>query len=236
MERQITKGTKIVLEPASDSADLMQPLFAINWFNTRANWLYNLYNLIAARSVFQVGAAAFFKGHVTETLLGSADVARQLLLIVNYPSGERFLDLLSGRYFQVTSLLRLAAVRNFSFVLNARVDGPPLLQSRSQQFDASHGWAVHHYSSSQDMGEQLEQLRQITAQSGIELHFASVRSALVHSEDSAAKRTAMNAITDRVVLLEATSPQQLKDAVRGPYSKFIESVDNSYLGMLSRVM
>ena len=46
MDRQITKGTKIVLEPVNDSADLTEPLFAINWFNTRANWLYNLYNLI----------------------------------------------------------------------------------------------------------------------------------------------------------------------------------------------
>ena len=236
MDRQITKGTKIVLEPVNDSADLTEPLFAINWFNTRANWLYNLYNLIAASSVFQVGAAPFFKGHVTETLLGSADASRQLLLIVNYPSGEKFLDLLSGRYFQVTSVLRMAAVKNFSFVLNARVDGPTLMKSRKQQFDASHGWAVHHYSSSQDMNDELEQLRQVTAQSGISLHFASVRAATVHSEDREAKRTPMNTITDRVVLLSASTPQKLTAAIRGPYSEFADSVQNSYIGTLARVM
>ncbi|MEP3477775.1 MAG: hypothetical protein ABJZ55_00865 [Fuerstiella sp.] len=236
MERQITKGTKIVLEPVDDSADLTEPLFAINWFNTRANWLYNLYNLIAARSVFRVGAAPFFKGHVTETLLGSADASRQVLLIVNYPSGERFLDLLSGRFFQVTSVLRLAAVRDFSFVLNTRVDGPTLLKSRTQQFDASDSWAVHHYSSSQDIGEELKQLRKITTDCQIDLHFASLRGALVYSEDGKAKRTAMNAVTDRVVLLRATTSSQLKDAILGPYSELIASVDNSYLGMLSRVM
>jgi len=236
MERQITRGTKIVLEPVDVSSDLTEPLFAINWFNTRAMWLYNLYNAIAARSVFRVGASVFFKGRVTETLLGSEDASRQMLLIVDYPSGERFLDLLSNRYFQVTSLLRMAAVRDFSFVLNARADGPNLMQSRTQQFDTSSVWAVHHYFSSQDIGDEVELLRRVTAQSDIRLHFASVRAALVHSEDGSGKRTAMNAVTDRVVLLSARAPPQLTEAIRGPYSEFIDTVDNSYVGAIARVI
>jgi hypothetical protein len=236
IERQITLGTKIVLDPVNATVDLASPFFAINWFNTRAMWLYSLYNIIAARSVFHVGAGVFFKGRTTATLVGSPDFARQVLLIVNYPSGERFLDLLSGRFFQITSLLRMAAVRDFSFVLNTRADGPGLMQQRRHQFDASQAWAVHNYSSSCDIDEEVAFLKNVTAQSGIDLHFASQRGAVVNTEDSEGHRAAMPSITDRIIILKAGNLNQLTTAIRGPYADFTETVQNSYIGTLARTM
>ncbi|MDA2910832.1 hypothetical protein MYX04_07875 [Nitrospiraceae bacterium AH_259_D15_M11_P09] len=70
MTRQITRGTKIVFEAVHDKDALTNPLFAINWFNTRSLWLYNIYNKLASRSLFRVGGKVLFKGRVTETLLG----------------------------------------------------------------------------------------------------------------------------------------------------------------------
>ncbi len=86
IERQITRGTKIVLQPENASVDLTQPFFAINWFNTRAMWLYNLYNLIAAHRVFNVDARIFLKGRVTRNIAwisrsGAASVADRELSV-----------------------------------------------------------------------------------------------------------------------------------------------------------
>ena len=173
MERQITSGTKILLDPASDTIDGTTPLFAINWFNTRVLWLYNLYNLIASRSVFKIGAKVFFKGRVSRTLLGSPERARQMLLVVNYPNGERLLDMLASRFFQVTSLLRMAAVKDFSFLLNRRVDGPTLLATRTPEFDSSKRWLVHHYSSATPLESEAAHINELLAGTQVSLHFAS---------------------------------------------------------------
>ena len=37
-------------------------VYAVNWFNTRSAWLYDFYNLIAARSVLAVGGVPILKG------------------------------------------------------------------------------------------------------------------------------------------------------------------------------
>ena len=235
IERQITAGTRIVLEPLDGSIRETQPLFAINWFNTRARWLYNLYNRIAAGSVFRIGAKVFFKGRLVRTLMGPSKAARSTLLIVNYPSGERFLDLLSGRFFQITSVLRMLAVRDFSFVLNARADGPALMGQQTQSFDPARAWAVHMFSSSRDMNEEVATLRAVTEKSGIVLHFASRPAVVVNKDDGQGRREPMNYITDRVVILEGASATHLASAVNGAYSEFTGMVQDSYIGLLDRV-
>lgn len=235
MERRITSGTKIILQSVHD-ADVRNPLFAINWFNTRSLWLYNFYNWIASRSLFNVGGRVLFKGRVVETLLGSQEDSREVLLIVNYPSGERFLDLLASRFFQVTSLLRMAAVRDFSFVLNQRADGPALLEHRNQAFDTSSAWAVHLYSSDRDVHEEIQLLRTSTTNSGVTLHFASLPAAIVCSEDKDENRSPFDHVTDRVVILEAENQDRIRKAMSRSYHEFATGVSGSYIGLLSRMM
>lgn len=236
MERQITRGTKILLDPLAPGIDETTPLFAINWFNTRPKWLYDLYNLIASRSVFGVGGKVFLKGRVKRTLLGETQQSRQTLLVVNYPNGERFLDMLSTRYFQVTSLLRMAAVREFSFLLNRRADGPTLLERETQSFDAKDRWLVHHYSSTNPLDEEMTRIRKLTADSALTLHFASEPAARVYTVDREGARTPMPSITDRVVILQVTSAGEPDDAINGSYSQFIDSVQNSFIGEVDRSM
>jgi len=236
MQRQITQRTKIVLEALYDKNALTTPLFAINWLNTRSLWLYNIYNLLASRSLFRVGGKVLFKGRVTETLLGSSDDAREVLLIVNYPSGVCFLDLLSDPFFQAISLLRMAAIRDFSFVLNQRGDGPEQLERQMQSFNPSHAWAVQLFSSDRDIGEEIQTLRALADQEGITLHFASWRAAIVHSENSKGIRKSLNYVTDRVVIFEADSQARLRAAVAGPYREFASGVLNSYIGLLNRMI
>ncbi len=236
MERQITSGTKILLDPVASSVAESTPLFAINWFNTRALWLYNLYNLIAARSVFGVGGKVLFKGKVTRTLLGPPEFSRQMLLVVNYPNSERFLDMLSNRFFQVTSLLRMAAVRDFSFVLNQRADGPELLDTKTQTFDSAAQWLVHHYSSTKPLHEEVTHIRELLADSSVNLHFASEPAANVFTIDRTEVRTPMPAITDRVVILEVTQGSSPDDVIEGPYAQFIAADEDSYIGLINRGM
>lgn len=232
MERQITRNIRIHLDALREDVNSQKPLFAINWFNTRAMWLYNLYNLVAARSVFKIGGRPLIKGQITQTLTGEENQTRQVLLIVNYPNGERFLDLLSSRYFQVTSLLRMLAVRDFSFVLNHAVHSPEVTESESQPPGGA--WAIHHYSSDQDAAEELLTVQQMTKEAGVTLFFSSHPAFAVRSTDLQGRTTSQDAVTDRVIVLKANRDEVITDAVQGPYGKFVASVRNSYVGLFKR--
>jgi len=236
MERRITRGTTVVLEAGAHEAALGHPLFAINWFNTRSLWLYDLYNAAAAGSVLKVGATVFFKGRLIETLAGSEEEARRVLLIVNYPSGERLLDLLSGKLFQVVSLLRMLAVRDFSFALNQRVDGPALPEQASRPFERGRAWAVHHFSSDTDVLDDLTALRTLAGSERLSLHFASQKVAAVCTEADDGTRRPIANITDKVVLFEADTRDGLREALlSAAYREFCLAQHTSYVGLLDRV-
>ncbi len=237
MERWVTRGMKVTLEPVGQPDRLDKPLFAINWFDTRSRLIYDLYNALASRSLFKVGGKVLFKGRVIETLSGRALDARQILLIVNYPSGERFLDLLSGTFFQIVSALRILAVRRFSFGLNERIDGPQLLGSATTPFARGPAWAIHHYASDQDIRENLEALREFASSSGLELWFVSQKIGTVTSETGAGSRQPMDSVTDKVVLFKAATAQQLRDGLLSPRGQqLVNTQPNSYVGLLDRVL
>ena len=237
MERVITGGTRVVLDATMPEAALDRPIFAVNWFNTRFSWLYDIYNAAASRSLFAVGAKVFFKGHVVETILGDAGDARQVLLVINYPSGERFLELLSGRVFQLVSVLRVLAVRDFSFAINERVAGPDLLSERIQSFDEHRAWAVFHFSSEGRIRGDLASLAAIAAAHGVEIHFASQRVAVVKTRRRDGKPGRIDSVTDKVVIFEAESDQSLREAVSSAeFEDFVRAQRTPYVGLLRRVL
>ena len=138
--RKITGS--ITAEIHGDLNEIESPLFAINWFDTRIAIVYHLYNLLAASRVFKIGGKVLFKGKCGRTISGNEELARHYLLIVNYPSGHRFLELLSDKLFQLMSVLRIAAVKRFSFVLDQRQGEPQLLPDNKSVIDPSDHYAV----------------------------------------------------------------------------------------------
>ena len=132
MRREITSTTTAILQPIGSAGRTSGPLYAINWFNTRWAWLYTLYNVLAARLLLKSGGRPVLKANHRKTIDGPASAERQVLLIVQYPSGDSFLDLLQNRMFQVVSLLRMLAVKDFSFVFHRRYDDDVPFESQER--------------------------------------------------------------------------------------------------------
>ena len=236
MRRQITSSTALVLEPLGAPRALDQPLYAINWFNTRRAWLYTLYNYVAAAPLIRTGARVFMKARLREVLHGDKADRRDLLLIVNYPCGEKFLDLLGNRFFQLISVLRIAAVKDFSFVLHKRIDGIEPLASKSQT-DSGAAYAVHHFTSSAPMEREFSEISTLVADQNISLCFASEKAAAVATENSRDDLQTMPFVTHKLVLFEAGSSHELKSFLVGrSYRHFCSSLDSSFIATLDRIM
>ena len=236
MRRQITSKTAIVLEPLGAPQALDQPLYAINWFNTRLAWLYTLYNYLAAVPLIRAGARVFLKAQLREILQGEKADGCDLLLIVNYPSGEKFLDLLGNGFFQIISLLRIAAVKDFSFVLHKRLDGIEPLISIARR-DKGEAYAIHHFSSSAPLKKELSTITALGADQNVSLRYASEKAATVATENSQGQRQVMPFVTHKLVLYEAGSCHELKTFLTGQsYRRFRSGLDSSFIGTLDRIM
>ena len=238
MIRYFSSKTAIWLNPFIEPEALQRPLFAINWFNERLPWLYTFYNLLAARTLFRTGAKIFLKARLKETLQGEHADGRDLLLIVNYPSGEKFLDLLANSYFQFISLFRLAAVKDFSFVLQKRLDGPELLKTRWPVHDKSKFYALHHFQSQASLKGDLSAITALIEALDISLHYAGEKAAAVVIKDIRSQNPdqAMPFITHKLVLFEAGSDAALKSLFAGePYQQFVSRLDSSFIGTLDRL-
>ena len=100
-----------------------EPVYAINWFNTRSALVYDFYNFLAVRSVRKIGGGPFIKCKLEKTLIDDDTLRRDVLLIVKYPSLVNFRRMLESTMFQLVSLLRTAAVSDFTFGFTKRQDG-----------------------------------------------------------------------------------------------------------------
>ncbi|MEM9071041.1 MAG: hypothetical protein AAGE52_21195 [Myxococcota bacterium] len=224
LRQRVTPTLSLVLRSLGPERWLDESLFAVNWFNAKHPRIYTAYGILAARDVFRVGGKIFFKGVVTETLVG--DGRREVLLIVYYPSGRAFLDLVRGRFFQLVSPLRMLAVRRFSFVFHRRHDGPARIEHKRQRFDRSKTYALHHFRSDAPIENLAEEIRGSLPE-GVRLHFLG-EAAVDVATDSRGKIRPMSYETHRLVVLEGDS-----DALRS-HLRDSEFDSSSYVALLRR--
>jgi len=117
---KFSNNVDVFIRSVHSDANLDESFYAINWFSTKMEWLYHFYNFLAVRSVLKVGGKPFFKAKVTETLVDDNRGRRDLLLIVNYPNGKKFISLMESTYFKMVSIFRILSVKRFTFGLTIR--------------------------------------------------------------------------------------------------------------------
>lgn len=237
LNRRINATTTARLKPFKAGDPLTQPLFAINWFNTKRAWLYSLYNSLATGPAIKTGAKVFIKAELIRTLQGEPIDRRDMLLIVNYASGGNFLDLLTNKYFQIISSLRRAAVKDFSFVFHRRQGGPERLKTRHQKFDPKKAYAIHHFHSPGPLEPEFEKIKALASDQKISLHFASEKTAALALETKEGQWNDIPFVTEKLFLFEGNSSAQLEKFLTGKkYQAFTKALDFSYMGLLKRVM
>jgi len=201
VSRDITGSIRA--EIVGNPDDINGPLFAINWFDTKLAFVYHFYNLLAAARVFRVGAKVMFKGKCQQTISGDPEMARQFLLIVNYPSGTKFMDLLADKIFQLTSVFRIMAVKQFSFVFHKRREIHQTPEP-GQSFERGDCYAVLHLSKQPDGGNdaRISELDGIATTYGAEIFFAGSMTGQVVLVNKSGTRDPMEFITGGTVLFK----------------------------------
>ena len=233
----ITKSVRVHITALQADFDIDKPVYALNWFNSRQLWLYNFYNLLAARSVLNVGGIPFFKARVATALYGNEADCRSVLLIVRYPGVSHFKTMLQSRYFQLVSIIRGLAVAQFTFGFSTRIDIQDTGEFANQnRISESKVYAIHHYRLSDHGSDISQRAAELAASHQVKLAFSSCVSARLYPQNGSTAPAAVETIMDGCMILQADSHAQIEQLVVSPdYATLLATTDASFIATLDRI-
>jgi uncharacterized protein (DUF1330 family) len=223
----VTKNTTISIDPFHADSNLEQPLWAINWFNLKSRRLYDFYNLLVKNHVKKVGGQLLLKGVVLERWEGKKEFDREMLLIVNYPSADAFLKMISNKFFLLKSIIRIRSVKDFVFGF---VDKQKMVSDIPAQVHEKSGvkdyYVVHFYQKEKKNATLKDEIVE-----GVNLFFHGCKAAeLVRTEKGKSQRAPF--FIDGLLIWRSESTEKLKEFINSKlYQDFKKQhiSDNIYL-------
>ncbi len=233
IDLNINKSTSISIIASQAEIDLNTAVWAVNWFDTKRKWLYHLYTSIASGFVIKVGGKLWFKGQFEQTLSGHEKDARSILLIVQYPTANHFLDLVKMKRFQMVSILRILAVKRFVFGFTQPIKMEGLIKNRQSKGAPC---LVHHFRNNSVVDEQIKTISRLAGDTGIYLNYAGIKAATLKRSHSTEGGYAIPFIMDGILVFEGENREQLMAFYQSEvYQTFVGSLDNSYVALFRKL-
>jgi len=230
IEAKIVGDTHVRIRSINEYTDWSKPVYAINWFDARQLQLYNFYNLLAGRSVNQVGGVPLFKGRLVYRQYGSDEDEREMLLLVKYPSPVHFKNMLGNTYFKCVSVLRNLAVKRFTFCLSHVTSTVNFRENWAK----SEYYGVHHFCG---CANTLELITAALDQHSIELSFSSAKTHELCTVTGAKEPVPVPTIMDCIVVFRCEGKNMLTEIVSSElYKRGLQQSLSSYVGLFKRIL
>ncbi|SMD32710.1 hypothetical protein SAMN04488029_1061 [Reichenbachiella faecimaris] len=229
---QITRQLSASVISTHPSTQLDQPLWAINWFDLKRAWLYDLYNKLVFNHVRKIGAFPVFKARLSKTILDNERLKRDMLLIVQYPQALSFLEMISSTLFQVKSLLRTSSVQHFQFGFMQKLNQESLKPSKLT-YKGKLKYMVHiceegHYKA-------IESLISHAASLEVFPHFIGQKSAILGLQKEKGKLKTLDFVLSHTLVFSGFDAEALEGLVNsGFYQEFIQSSKFNFIGIFDR--
>jgi len=224
---EVTKSINVFIKAKNADVNLNEPLYAVNWFSTKVTWIYHLYNILAKKSLTKIGGEGFFKGEIKKTILDEAQGKRDLILIVRYPSANSFKGLMQNTYFKIVSLLRMVAVKEFSFGFTNKQSG------NDSSLNEGLCYVVHHFKTNK---ETIYTRFNESLTNGVSIKYSGKMAAELYSKKEE-EITEVPNIMDGIVIYESKSEEPILNMIEGKqYQEIIKTLDSSYIGTVNRIL
>ncbi len=231
--KKVTKTTSLSITALRQDIDLGSNLWAINWFNPKRRWLYNLYTALAVPLAIKVGARLWHKSTFLEKLAGADGDGRKMLLIVEYPSASKFMDLVGIKFFQLISILRILAVEDFIFGFTKRVAPQGLSKNRQAKGAPC---LVHHFRREKDFSKDFNDIASAASEKEINLIYAGAKAATLSRTVVEKGITEVPFFMDGIIVFESDNAASLKTFFASElYRKFTSDMENSYAAIFEKI-
>lgn len=227
---KLTSKIDVLIRATQDDINLEKPLYAINWFSTKVEWIYHLYNFLAVGSVRKIGGRAFFKAKVKETILDEAKGRRDLLLIVRYPGGQNFMSLMESTYFKIVSVFRVMSVTKFTFGFTHKLEA----ETNSTKKDGLH-YAVHHFKGDKGSMDFIQNIKKVLP-SDITIKYAGHMVATLNSQEKGKEVQQIPNLMDALIIFQSANENALRTLFDSEaYQKAQKSLQSSHISLLDRI-
>jgi len=233
---RISATEKVTITPVIEDFDQHTPVCAINWFDLKRPWFYTLYAALATRYVRKASGKLCFKGTLIKKLQGSDEAQRQNLLIVSYPSARHFLDLVDFRIFQLVSVFRLAAVKDFCFgFTRCQLEKIHAETSRGSGFTRDKTYLVHHFQGDKQwLKTHCKSLFSSVERHQAGVYFCGITSARLGREKSGKQQTVPFSM-DGILVIAAQSEVTIERLLETEsYREFIQHNEENSLYLFAR--
>ena len=231
LKGEVTKNISVLLKSTREEKALNKPLYAINWFSTKVAWMYHFYNFLALPRVKSIGGKVFFKGKIYQSLHGEESDSRNLLLIVRYPSGKKFITLMKDFLFKAVSIFRILSVKDFSFGFTKKL----FPFDNKTTLDKTQKYAIHHFKTKNFEEVDIIELQKILDDIDVELHYAGLINAKLYSQEKDKAQEQIPCLMDGILLFRSETLyciNRLFDSKA--YQQFMAQFDSSYIGLVKR--
>ena len=156
---------------------------------------------------------------------------RDLLLLVKYPNGQQFKTLFESFYFKLVSILRVLAVKNFTFGLTHK----HTFDGESTRED-NHHYVLHHFKAKEINADLFAELDRFTNKS-VKIKYAGKMVAQLFMKEKDKAEEPIESIMDGLVIFESDSKQALNQLIQSQaYQQLIKQLDASYISFLKRML
>ena len=228
---QINKNNKVVITPISEQADLEDVLYAINWFNVKRLWMYNLYNMLVAGHVKKLGAKAIYKGIGTQKInIENEELDRRMLLVVMYPSVNSFMKLVSNKLFLLKSIFRVNSVSDFNIGFSKRIDQGTVSKEPTRLYKGDNHYLIHTFKGSKS---------EVSLPNSDEINcfFYGVKVAQIGRQKDGEQLENAPLILDGVIIWESDSREELLNFIeKSDYKDFKKELGESNLYLQKRIV
>lgn len=211
-----------------------EAVYAINWFDTKSSLIYDFYNKLAIGCVRKIGGEGFFKGRHVKTLYGREQDKRDVLLVVRYPALTNFRAMLESKVFQGVSLIRMAAVDNFTFGFTKREDTGADLSPLGPNEEGSVFYGVFYYSGLEEADKRLADL---TANSPAEIFYKGSIRAHIGTGETPSAAAQVPCVMQGIIIFKSQEAQALEQlAKQEDFTSVAAQAETSFFGLYSRIL
>lgn len=230
--QNITSKLNVSVISTTADTQLDQPLWAINWFDLKRGWLYELYNWVVFNHVKKIGAYPIFKGQLSSVLVHNERLKREMLLIVKYPRAQAFLEMIAAKLFQLKSLLRTSSVKHFQFGFTQKINTEDH-KPTGLQYKGKLKYLVHVCEGGNQMD--IQSLLTFAAKKEVFPYFIGAKSAILGLQKSEKKLKTLDFMLSHVLVFSGFDTESLERFVHTDYyQQFMQSSKNNFIGMYER--
>lgn len=226
-------GQDVTITGLSPEVNLDDYLWTFNRSNVRIRWMYDLYLRMATGVAYRMGARFYFMGYESKCLQTDPEIARNIWLLIAYPTADNFLNLFVNLFFQSMNLtIGTISISDRLFGFAKRLDKGGSLLDKRIDYTGDKSYLIHYFKKPGEhpLAPHKSALSEAAVAQGATVFFMGERVGTLSIGG-----TALPSPSDGAIIFEGPDEATLESLLAQPaYQAFMEQTTGDYIALYER--